>query len=155
MIYKRKGEETVKQCENWTCQTCWKDSWLERWQDENTCPICGTEFELYGVSGEVHELPPIKDKPKDKMYYKQIKKIELESKIKILEVDLYFLESTTVFAGWQEYEPSSTFMKARHIKELGKIKLKRIQLSSLKMALEDINGQIDKVKDIVMRKERN
>ena len=149
MIYKRKGQELAKQCEN--CATVWRDSWLERYQDENECPICGAEFE----EGEVKVLPPIKNRPKDKMYYKQIKKIEFESKIQILEVELYFLESTTIFAGSEEYVPNFMATKARHIKSLGKIKLKRIQLNSLKMALEDINGQIDKIKDIVMRREKN
>ena len=146
MIYKRKGEETVKQCDS--CDTVWKDSWLENYQDENECPMCGAEF----VVGEVKVLEPIKDKPKDKMYYRQIYKAEVESKIAILESDLIALEGTGISCGAEEYEENFSYVRTRHVKDLGRIKLKRIQLTAQKLKLADINGQIDKINDIYMGK---
>jgi len=146
MIYKRKGEELTKQCEN--CATVWRDSWLERHQNENECPMCGVEH----VEQPITVLLPIKDKPKDKMYYRKIYKAEVESKIEILESELIALESTGIFCGAEEYEENFSYVRTRHVKDLGRIKLKRIQLAALKMKLADVIGQIDKLNDIYMGK---
>jgi len=149
MIYKRKGEEIVKVCDE--CETSWKDSWLENYQDENECPMCGAEF----VVGEIKVLPPIKNKPKDKIYYKLMKKAEIEMKIEVLQCQLNQLENTGMDASAKEYSIRFSHTASRHVKDLGKIKLKRIQMISLKMILEDLNGQIKEIKDMVMRREKN
>ena len=153
MIYKRKGEETVKQCENWTCQTVWKDSWLERYQDENECPVCGTVFE----EGEVTVLEPIKDKPKDKMYYQQMRLIRAEEELAIHQCKLSQLESTPVgFAaamhGWNENIES---VKGRHVSDLGKIAKLRMRCITLQNFIAETNGQIDKLKDIYAKRGEN
>jgi len=68
MLYKRKGEESVKECIDWSCRTVWKDSWLEIYQDKDRCPICGQKFE----PSRVTELEPIKRKELSKETIKVI-----------------------------------------------------------------------------------
>jgi len=165
MIYKRKGEETVKQCENWTCQTAWKDSWLERYQDENECPVCGTEF-----SDTVTQLlPPIKNKPKDKVYYLRMRLIAFTEELEVNQCKAIALEGTNVFAGklkagvaikskyMHTLDDSnrriSIHIRSAQNKKLSQLRVRNVVLMNL---IAEINGQMDKLKDISLTKgERN
>ncbi len=158
MIYKRKGEETVKMCENWTCQTVWKDSWLERHQDENVCPMCGTEFE----EGEVKVLEPIKDRPKDLVYYVRMRLLKAEAELEETQCRLIQLEATPIknasvlaHQGEREHHEDFAEIRGRHVSDLGKIAKLRIRCITLMNFIAETNGQIEGFKDIYTLRGKN
>jgi hypothetical protein len=99
-------------------------------------------------------LEPIKDKPKDKLYYQQMRLIRAEEELKVHQCTLFTLESTpcATAIAMKGYDEPLEVKKARHSKDLGKIAKIRMRCIQLQQFITETNGQIEKLRDIYSRK---